>query len=114
MVELDDAVRRHQRVVVGQRDDARAELDALRALGRRGDEDLRRGDNLEARGVMLADPSLLVAEPVQPFDEFEIAADRQRRIFLGRVEGCEEYPAAQQWFGHRLFSPAVALLGLVA
>ena len=41
VVELDDAVRRRQRVVIRQRHDAGAELDALRALGRRRDEELR-------------------------------------------------------------------------
>ena len=39
VVELDDAVRDHQRVVIGQRDDARAELDARGAFGGGGDEE---------------------------------------------------------------------------
>ena len=61
VIELDDAVRDHQRVVIGQRDDAGAEPDALGALGRGGDEQFGRGDDLEAGRVMLADPGLVVS-----------------------------------------------------
>ena len=62
VVELDEALRHQERVVVGQAGDARAEHDVLGALGRGADEDLRRGDDLPAGGVVLADPGLVVAE----------------------------------------------------
>ena len=57
-----------QRVVVGQRGHAGAELDVARALGGGGDEDLRRGDDLAAGRVVLADPRLVVAEAVEVLD----------------------------------------------
>ena len=49
VVELDDAVGDHQRVVVRQRDDAGAEADVPGPLRRDGDEDLRRVDGLDSR-----------------------------------------------------------------
>jgi len=95
VIELDDAVRSHQRVVIGQRDDARAELDALGALGGGGDEEFGARDDLVAGRVMLADPGFLEALAVEPFDQFEIAADRQRRVFVDRVKGRKENAASQ-------------------
>src|SRR6185436_8595281 len=71
VVELDDAIRRGQRVVIRQRYHAGTELDALGAFSGRGDEELRRRDDLEAGGVVLADPRFFVAELVEPFDELD-------------------------------------------
>jgi hypothetical protein len=76
MVELDDAVRDVERVVIGQRDDAGAEPDAPGALGGGGDEDLRRVDDLEPCRMMLADPGLLESQLVQPLDQLEVAPQR--------------------------------------
>jgi hypothetical protein len=75
-----------QRVVVGERDHAGAELDVARPLGGRGDEDLRRGDDLRAGRVVLADPGLVVAEPVQVGDQLEVALQRQRRVLARRMK----------------------------
>ena len=69
-----------QRVVVRQRDDAGAEPDPLGALRGRGDENLWRTDDLAARRVVLADPHLVEAEPVEVFDELEVALQRKRRV----------------------------------
>ena len=52
----------------------------LRALRRRGDEQLRRGDDLVTCRVVLADPGLVVAEPIEVLDGLELATDRPRRI----------------------------------
>ena len=60
------------------------------ALRGGGDEDLRRGDDLAARGVVLADPRLVVAQLVEPDDELEIALEGERRVLAGRVERGEE------------------------
>ena len=60
------------------------------ALGGGGDEDLGRGDDLEAGRVMLADPGLLVAEPVQVLDQFEVAVECFSRILVERMERGEE------------------------
>ena len=92
MIELYDAVRDHQGVVVRQRDDAGAEPDVLGALGNRGDEQLRRGDGLESCRVMLTNPGLVVTEPVEPFDELEVAMQHIVRILVQGVERRQENP----------------------
>ena len=51
----------HSGLWYGDRRHAGAELDVAGALGRGGDEDLRRGDDLAAGRVVLADPGLVVA-----------------------------------------------------
>jgi len=86
MVELDDPAREHERVVIGQRRHAGAEADALRSLGSSRAEHLGRGDNLDAAGVVLADPRLIIIQPVQMLKQLEIALERQRRVFVPGVE----------------------------
>jgi hypothetical protein len=95
VVEHHHPVGHPQRVVVGDRRHPRAELDVLRALGRGGDEDLRRRDDLAAGGVVLTDPRLVVTELVQVLDDREIPLDRQRRVLAGRVERGEERAEAE-------------------
>ena len=75
VVEQHHAVGQHERVVVGQRRDAGAEADVLGALRGGGDEDLGRGDDLVAGGVVLAEPGLVEAELVEVLDR---AAGRVR------------------------------------
>ena len=77
VIEQDDAIRDHQGMVVGQADRAGAEPDVAGALGGDGQEDFRRGDRLPPARVMFADPRLVVAEPVRPRDELQIAFQRQ-------------------------------------
>ena len=50
------------------------------------DEHLGRGDDLVAGGVVLADPRLVEAEPVQGHDQVEVALDGQRRVLPDGVE----------------------------
>ena len=95
VVEQDHALGHPQRVVVGQRGDAGAELDVARALGGGGDEDLGRGDDLAAGRVVLADPRLVVAEAVEVLDQLEVALERQRRVLARRVERRHEDAEAQ-------------------
>ena len=90
VIELDHAVGDDQRVVVGQADDAGAEADLPGAFGRGGDEDFGRGDQLPAGGVVLADPGLVEAEPVEVLDQFEVAVQRQRGVVPDAVEGRHE------------------------
>ena len=90
MVELHEAVRDHQRVVIGQAGHAGAETDVARALDGRADEDFRRGNGLPAGGVMLADPGLVVAQLVDPFDQFHVACHAERRILADAVERRQE------------------------
>ena len=90
VVELVDAVGQHQRVVIGQRGNAGAELDVACALGNRRDEKFGACDQFVTRRVMLADPGFVIAELVHPLDEFDIAVEREGRVFVERVERCDE------------------------
>ena len=90
VVEQHHAVRHHERVVVRQRDDAGAELDVLRALRGDADEHLRRGDDLPAGAVVLADPGLVEAEVVEPLQQLQVALQGQRRVLAELVEGSHE------------------------
>src|SRR5437763_4010921 len=65
------------------------------ALRRRGDEHLRAGDQLEAAGVVLADPRLVIIQPIEMLEQFEIALDRERRVLVVVVERREKNAAAQ-------------------
>ncbi len=100
VVELDHAVGQHERVVVGQRDDAGAEPDVPGALGRGGDEHLRAGDQLEAARMMLADPRLVIIQPVEVLQQLEVALDRQGRVFVVIMERRQEDAAAQIEIAH--------------
>ena len=95
VVEHDDAVGEDQRVVVGQRVDARAELDVSCCPGRGGDEHFGGRDRLEPGRVVLADPRLVVAELVEVLDQLEVAVQRQRRVLAHRMHGRKEDPEAQ-------------------
>ena len=90
VVELHEAVRDHQRVVVGQAGHARAEPDVARALDGGGDENFRRGDGFPAGGVMLADPRLVEAQLVDPLDQLHVARHRERRVFAHAMERRQE------------------------
>ena len=63
-------------MVVGKADYTGAEPDVASALGHGGHEHLWRGDDLPARAVVLANPSLVIAEVVQPLDEFDVPFQR--------------------------------------
>ncbi len=99
VIELDDAVRRHQGVVIGQRDHAGAELDALGALGRGGDEEFGAGDDLEAGRMVLADPGLVIAEPIEHLDQLEVAMQGLGGVAIQRMERGHEDAVAHRKFG---------------
>jgi len=100
VVELHHAVGQHERVVVGQRDDTGAEPDVAGALGRCGDEHLRTGDQLEPARMVLADPRLVIVQPVEVLEQFEVALDRQGRVFVVIVERRQKNATAQIEIGH--------------
>jgi hypothetical protein len=77
-------------MVIGQRDHAGAELDALGALAGGGQKHLGRGDHLPAAGMMLAAPELVVARSVEMLDELEVAAELQGGIFADRMMRARE------------------------
>jgi hypothetical protein len=72
VIEQHEPVGRPQRIVVRQRDDPGAEPDPLGPLRGRRDENLRRADDLAARGVVLTDPDLVVADRVEVLDQLEV------------------------------------------
>ena len=92
VVEQHEAVGEHQRVVVRQRVHAGAEPDVLRAFRRRRDEHLRRRDDLVAAGVVLADPRLVEAEPVEVLDQLQVAFERERRVLPVGWNGAMKIP----------------------
>jgi hypothetical protein len=72
-------------MVVGQRDDARAEADALGALAGRGQKHFGASNHLPAAGVGLAAPELVEAEAVEMVHELEVAAELQHRMLADRM-----------------------------
>ena len=100
VIELDHAVGEHEGVVIWQRHDAGAEADVAGALRRRGDEHLRAGDQLEPAGMMLADPGLVIIEPVEMLQQLEIPLDRQGRVLVVIVERRHEDAAPQVRIAH--------------
>src|SRR5438477_5164565 len=84
-VELHHALRDIERVVIGQGDNPGRQLDALRALGRGGQEHLGRADHLPAARMVLAAPEFVIAELVELLDEIEVAAELQQRVLADGV-----------------------------
>ena len=99
VVELDHAVGKHERVVVGQRDDPGAEADVAGALGRGGDEHLGTGDQLEPARMVLADPGFVIVQPVEMLQQLHVTMEGEGGVLLHAVERCEE-DAAAQIIGH--------------
>src|SRR5215472_18523976 len=95
MVEEDDALSHPQRTVIRNADHPGAELDVTRALSRRRYHDFRRGGELGAGGVMLAEPCLIIAAAIQPLDEIEIALQCKRWVDAGLMEGRKKNAEAQ-------------------
>jgi hypothetical protein len=50
--------------------------------------------------MVLADPGLVIAQRVEPLDQFEIAPKREGRIVADPMEGGEKYTEAQAAMGH--------------
>ena len=83
VVELDDAIRHHQRVVIGQRYDASAEADEFRALGGDRDKDFGGADDFESRRMVLTDPGLVKPEPtaLKPVPVIQLKDETDRVTF---------------------------------
>ena len=90
VIEQLHAVGQHQWLVVWERRHASPEPDVPSALRRHGDEDLGRRDYLVAGGMVLADPRLVEAEPVEVDDQVEVAPEAERWVLAHRVERREE------------------------
>jgi hypothetical protein len=85
VVELHDALRHVERVMIGQRDHAGTETDTASTHGRAGQEHLGRGNCLPAGAVVLTAPKLLVAELVHQLDQLKIALQLQRRALARKM-----------------------------
>src|SRR6266699_6823508 len=68
--------------------------------GRGGDEHFRAGDQLEPARMMLADPRLVIIEPVEMLQQLEVALDRQGRVLVVIMERRQEDAAAQIEIAH--------------
>ena len=99
VVELHDALRDVERMVIGQRDDAGAQLDALRPLAHRGQEQFGRGNHFPSRRVMLADPEFVEAKLVEMHRQFDVAAHLEHRMLADRMVGRDECAELQSSHG---------------
>jgi hypothetical protein len=54
------------------------------------DHQLRRGDQLPACRVVLADPGLVVAQVIEPLDQLHVAGQGKRGVLAQAMEGREE------------------------
>jgi len=70
------------------------------ALGRGGNEHLRRSDDLEAAGMVLADPGLVIVQPVEMLDQLHVAFDGERGILVKRMERREKDAGTQKTVVH--------------
>jgi hypothetical protein len=103
VVELHHARGERERMMIGQRDDAGAQPDVARALGRCGEEHLGAGDDLEASRVMLADPGLVIVETVEMLDQFHVALDGERGVLAEGMERREKDAGSEIAVLHGVF-----------
>ena len=87
VIELHHALSNVERMVIRQRDDARAEADVARVFTSGGEEQLGARNRLPARRVMLATPELLEAEFIEVFHQLQIAPELKGRRLANRVVG---------------------------
>src|SRR6185312_740102 len=67
----------------------------------RGNDELRRGDCLPARRMMLPDPGFIVAQPVQVLDHLDVAGDGQRRVVAPAMKRSQENAELHAAPGHQ-------------
>jgi hypothetical protein len=102
VIELDEPLGDEERMVIGEAGHARSQHDVARALGGGCDHDLGGGDQLPPRRVMLADPHLVIAQVVEPFDQLHVAIDGEGGILADTVKGREEDAVLHSTVGHGL------------
>ena len=87
VVDEDDPLRDPQGVVVRQRDDSRAELDALGLRRDMGDERERVDDQFTAARVVLAEPHLVEPEHVVQLHQLDVAPECEIGVLcVGQVK----------------------------
>ncbi|MGY2938830.1 hypothetical protein ACVWZ6_008432 [Bradyrhizobium sp. GM6.1] len=72
VIEHGDAVGELGRVVIGQQEAARPDTDILGLHQRLRDQQIGRGIGFPGRGMVLADPGLLIAELVEPAHDLQV------------------------------------------
>src|SRR3954453_16586578 len=72
MIEHGDAVGELGGMVIGEKETAGAETNVFGLQKRLRQQQVRRGMRLPRRGVMLADPGLLIAELIEPAQRLKI------------------------------------------
>ena len=87
VVEQHHAVGDHIGVVVGEADHAGAEAEGAGALGGGSHKDFGGGDGFPAGAVVFADPGFVVAQVVEPLQEFQVAFQGEGGVFADAVEG---------------------------
>src|SRR5438093_2261542 len=99
LVELGDALREHERIVIRQTRHPRAELHPLRQPERLGDEQVRTRDVLPHRRDVLADPRLLEPQAIERDELLEILLHRPGGVGSGRVQRHREISQALHGVG---------------
>jgi len=92
VVEVGDAVRQLDRMVVGQQMAERAEPDPRGPLQGLGNEEVRCRAGLPGGGEVLADPCLREAERIQPLDLFQVPVLPGRDAGFRRVRRHQQCP----------------------
>src|SRR6516165_11422508 len=100
MVELNNAVSDHQRIMIRKRYYSCSESNRSRPLGCHGNEQFGRADRLPSSGVMLTDPRFMKAELVEPPHQLEIALHADHGIFVHRMEWGQEDAVTEMDAGH--------------
>jgi len=97
VIELHDAIRNHQRMMIWQRDDAGTEPNPLRTLGNSPrNHQLGRGDDFVARP---SDAPPIHAssktDAIKMLDQINIASNRKRWVFIDWVKWREKNSSSQ-------------------
>jgi hypothetical protein len=100
VVQLYDAVRRHQRIMVWQRNHAGAEADRFGAFRGDGDKQFGGTDQLPPRGVMLANPGFVETEAIEPLHQLQVPVHAGGGILIHWMKRGQEGPMAQRDAGH--------------
>ena len=95
MVQLRDAVRDHQGVVVRQSQHARRQAQPGGDLGHRGNHQFGRADHFRAAGMVLPKPYLVEAEAVQELAHLDIVLEPGGRALPRRVIGGQKHSVPQ-------------------
>lgn len=95
MIEMDHTLGDMERMMIGNRDDAGPEPDAVGPLCGCDKEHFRRADRFPASGVMFADPKFVVLQFVYPSREFEVSLELKGRVLTNGMVRSEKDAKAE-------------------